>query len=419
MALLGLKVPSETESMTITRGSRDQELKPVVVAPVVSRRPVLKGIGVAAATALVAGTGLLSYRVVDKAALNPGGGDAYAPWKTWSDDSGPRGAVAAAVLAANPHNTQPWKFAVTDGAIDVDTDLARTIGAVDPVRREQQVGLGCTLENLVLACGIRGLGPTVDLLPGGVSGDRVAHVTLTPGPAAPSPLYEAIGRRHTNRGEYDGRAVSPATLAELVDTRGLDGVTVHWVTGSSDMATMGQLLVDAAYALTQDEQQSRDSFGWYRADNDAVQAHRDGITLDAQGMSPIVLGIAKLLPAQSRSSGDSFWVGQTRTLHTKTAAAYGVITAADAYDRRSQLNAGRLLQRIHLTATTLGVALQPMNQITERIDRERVTGAAATFGPRFGALLPPDAQPLVTFRVGYPVRDARPSPRRTLAAVTR
>ena len=49
---------------------------------------------------------------------------------------------------------------------------------------------------------------------------------------------------------------------------------------------------------------------------------------------------------------------------------------------------GRLLQRIHLTATSQAIALHHMNQITERIDREATTGAQPTFGPRYAALLP-------------------------------
>ena len=79
---------------------------------------------------------------------------------------------------------------------------------------------------------------------------------------------------------------------------------------------------------------------------------------------------------------------QTRTVHTATAAAYGVITTTSPDDRRTQLDAGRLLQRIHLAATSRGIALQHMNQITERIDREATTGARPTFAPRFAELLP-------------------------------
>ena len=129
--------------------------------------------------------------------------------------------------------------------------------------------------------------------------------------------------------------------------------------------------------------------------------------------------MSKLLPASSREQGDQFWLKQTTTVHTATAAAYGVITTHTPDDRTTQLNAGRLLQRIHLTATSQGVALHHMNQITERIDRERTTEATPTFAPRFAELLPAGALPLLTFRVGFAVRQVGPSPRRSAGQVTR
>lgn len=177
-------------------------------------------------------------------------------------------------------------------------------------------------------------------------------------------------------------------------------------------------MVAAATAITADEQQSRDSFVWFRPDDDEVQQHRDGLTLDGQGFAPLKLTLAKLLPAATRTAGDEFWVDQTREVHTATAAAYGVITVADPAHVRSRLVGGRLLERIHLRATDRGIALHHMNQITERIDRERSTGATPEFANRISEFLPPGVAPLAAFRVGYPVRSARPSPRRALGEVT-
>jgi hypothetical protein len=257
------------------------------------------------------------------------------------------------------------------------------------------------------------------LLPDGPDSDLVAHVAFVEAAAEPSTLYDAIGDRHTNRGPYTSEAVPTGTLADLVDLAELPGVSVHWVTDDGDKAALGWLMVDAATAITQDEQQSRDSFAWFRSSNDDVQRYRDGLTLDAQGLSPVTLTVAKLLPASSRAYGDTFWVKQTREVHAKTAAGYGVITVTDPYDVTTQLLGGRLLQRIHLTATRQGLALHHMNQITERIDRERTTGRPATFAARFAELLPAAAQPLGAFRVGHPVRDAKRSPRRPVSEVTR
>ena len=89
-------------------------------------------------------------------------GDAYAPWGLWSDPSlrgTPLALVAAAVLAANPHDTQPWLFRIGDDAIDVLADLSRNLGAMDAFVREMHLGLGCAIENILVAAGPNGYAP--------------------------------------------------------------------------------------------------------------------------------------------------------------------------------------------------------------------------------------------------------------------
>lgn len=105
-------------------------------------------------------------------------------------------------------------------------------------------------------------------------------------------------------------------------------------------------------------------------------------------MSPVVLTIAKLLPASARATGASSGSSPSRAAFTPRRRASGVITVTDPYDVTTQMLGG-LLQRIHLTATQRCLDLHHMNQITERIDRERATGATATFAPRSADCYPP------------------------------
>ena len=387
----------------------------------VTRRGLLKGLGLGAMTVVVAGIGVGGFRVYSNGVLDSGDGAPYEPWQHWREDPGTLGMVGAAILAATPHNSQSWSFAVTPTSVDVFADVARRTGALDPFGREQMIGLGCAIENLALAAEARGYRADVALMPEPADPTHAARVTLVSAATTVSTSYDAIGLRHSNRGPYTTQSVSPESLATLsAQADGLAGVSVHWLTSATEMATMSSLLVDAAGAVVGDEQQSRDAFAWFRNDRAEIEANRDGLTLDGQGLAPLMLSVAKLAPASSREAGDAFWLDQTLTVHTRTAAAYGVITVADASASELRLDGGRLLQRIHLAATHEGIALQHMNQVTERVDRELAMGSTATFEPRLRALVAPsEGSVLSTFRVGYPARDALLSPRRPVSAVTR
>ncbi len=386
-----------------------------------SRRSLLHRVGVGAATVVVAGIGVGSYRVFDNGVLDAGDGRPYDAWATWRDDPTLLGAVAAAVLAANPHNTQPWVFSVTADAVELFADPARRTGVLDALDREHHIGLGCALENLVLAANARGYRATVSLLPDPSDATHVATVSMAEAPSGESDIHDAIGRRHSNRGPYTAEGVASDVLSGLGSlTDGLDGVGVRWFTTSAERAALGELVIDATRAIIDDEEQSIESFAWFRNDRHDIDRHRDGLTLDAQGLSPVLLAVAKVLPATSRTAGDRFWLDQTRAVHTATAAAYGVITVTDPGDRSLQLTGGRLLQRIHLGATVAGLALQHLNQITERIDRDTQLGRPSTFAAGMSAqLAQPGSHVLSTFRIGHPVRAGRLSPRRPVSEVTR
>jgi hypothetical protein len=66
----------------------------------------------------------------------------------------------------------------------------------------------------------------------------------------------------------------------------------------------------------------------------------------------------------------------------------------------------RLWQTLHLSATARGLALQPLNQPIETIDRERQTGGRAQ---RIAGLTGDVWQATFAFRAGYASRVAPPS----------
>jgi hypothetical protein len=235
-----------------------------------------------------------------------------------------------------------------------------------------------------------------------------------------SELAAQIPRRHTNRYPFESGREVPAqalsTMTELADPA-VPEVRLIWLSTRDARNQMGELLVSATAAILDDAEQVASDRRWFRQSWDEIHAHRDGITLDAAGLPELTATIAKLLPARSPRATGEAWLEATRDRHTRTAAAYGVVVVRDATDPVQQVHGGRLLQRVHLWATGRGLALHHMNQVTERVDRERQLGIRPRFGEALPQILPQGWQALASFRVGHPTREARPSPRRAVEAV--
>ena len=370
---------------------------------------------------MVAG-GAVVARAWTQGVFSVGQGPAYEPWKTWRADrpEGPARLVRSAILAANPHNSQPWLFRVGNASIDVFADTARNIGTIDPYRREMYMGVGCALENLLLAAQRYGYSASVVLLPDAGNPAHAARVALTPAPAADSELFEAIPARHTDRGAYDrARPVLPETLATLAGLGpDLPEVGVFWFTTEPDRRRVGELIVAAAKAIIADHQQSSDSAKWFRSSWREIQELRDGTTLDAQSLPAFIDVMAKILPPPSQEQGDQAWLEATRERHVATAAAFGLLVVPDARDNVWRIRGGRLWQRMHLWATTQGLSMQPLNQMSERADRERMLSIEPRFGGALKQLVAtPGLEALMPFRLGYPMTKARASPRRDVTAV--
>ena len=391
------------------------------VRPPLTRRTLLRRAGVGAAAVLVVGAGATGYRAYDNGVFSAGSGDAYDPWRSWRDHRGtPLGMVAAGILAANAHNAQAWIFRVSDARIDLYADRTRGTGALDPFRREMLVSLGCAIENCVIAGVADGLESTVTLRPDPARPLHVARLDLRRAAPAAAGLHAQIPERHSSRDAFTrGRAVPAAALGSMsaLADGDLDEVGLTWFSDDAGRRRVGDLLVDATEAVVADRDQARENDVWFRQDWDEVQRLRDGLTIDSSGLSDLVAALAKVLPAQSDPALDAAWVSGMRDRQVATAAAFGVMTVPDAGDDVQRLSGGRLLQRIHLWATREGIALQRMNQLTERADRERDLGIAPRFTDALRTLGPAGREVLVAFRVGYAADGPVASPRRALESV--
>jgi nitroreductase len=390
-----------------------------------NRRSFLKGAGVVT----VAVVGGVVWRAYDQGAFSTGEGPAYQPWKDWRTDSqsGPLALVRAAILAASPHNTQPWLFKITNSSIELYLDPKRNVGALDPYLREEHIGMGCALQNLLLAAAANGYQTTVTTFPGKLSlipadpaPKLLARVDLVPGKPEESELYDAIPRRHTNRGPYIPQKPLPPEFVDALGrlTRDEADVKLFLLTAEADRRKLAAITSASNDVIYADPEVERGSGRWIRSRWSGIQKFRDGLSIDAFGQPPLATAVFKTMPLwldrwiASHGPRDGYSKLMLR------ASLMGIITVRDRYDLENCLRAGRIWQCAHLLATARGVAARPCNEAVEMIDYERVHERPALRTAQLGELIgEPAWQPTFVFYMGYPTLTAAASPRRPVQYV--
>ena len=104
--------------------------------------------------------------------------------------------VRMATLAANSHNTQPWKFRLDGETVAILPDFARRTAIVDPDDHHLFVSLGCATENLVIAGKALGRGSAVVI---GAGVEPQINISLSPAQPGRQELYQAIPQRQSTR----------------------------------------------------------------------------------------------------------------------------------------------------------------------------------------------------------------------------
>ena len=375
------------------------------------------------AAAIVLPAILVVVRAWKNGAWSSTQGPAFEPWNIWSEHDSWRSLINAAVLAANAHNTQPWRFMVADDTVSIAADAERHIGSFDPFRREMHQSLGCAIENLMIAARAHGLAPELTLFQGKLSleklpGGPAASVSFQPGEQQDIKLNGAIPLRHTNRGAYDpGHGVPEAVLEEMRSAVPPEARSRLYLFAGKDMAPLAQLIIAATQAIVGDAEMSEDNARWFRFHQREVEDQREGLTLDTNVPSPVARFFARAFPP-STALADHIWLRDTERVHLATVPLLGIIAVADPYQRRDALSAGRIWQRLHLIPTAHGLDAQPLNQPCEMVDRERQLEKPPRTAEALARIVgDPAAQATFVFRAGYGQRPPAIAPRRPIGDV--
>jgi nitroreductase len=302
-------------------------------------------------------------------------------------------AVRDALRAPSVFNTQPWRWGIDAGGLELRAEWSRQLCAVDPYGHELLLSCGVALHHALVSLGAQGWAYAVERY--GDDGDRLARIRLL-GRADPDPfsvtLRDAIAARRTDRRPYSDRPVPAATVDEMIAAAVSAGARLHRV--RYDQMPMFAVAVAFAGATeTADPAYLGDLARWTKR----PQWTDDGVSLET-GVRRVPVREFALNPLDGMAVEPGGDLG----------AAYLVLHGPGT-TRTDRLRAGEAFSAVLLTAVAHGLRVAPITDVIE-VDhpRDLVRG-----------LLPERDEPYAALRCGYPIETSEvpASPRRRLRDV--
>lgn len=340
--------------------------------------------------------------------------------------------------APSGDNTQPWRFEVVDDRhLVVHAFDTRDRCVYDLDGHPSQIAVGALLETLAIAASAHGLRATFSRRPGSPETRPEFSVELTPDDSIePDPLLSCIRHRSVQRRPMRTRPLSALEKAALQGAVGASFI-LRWFEGGRQRWHLARLMFDnAKLRLTLPEAYPvhRDIIEWN------ARFSEDKVPDQALGLDAMTLKLMRwVMTSWRRVRFFNTWLAGHLTPRLEMdllpgwfCAAHFALVADEAPQTADDYVAvGRAVQRFWLTATRLGLQLQPEMTplIFGRYAREGITfsdtpGAsaeAAALSKRLAELLPDVPASRVAFlgRIGHGEAAASRSLRLPVERLTR
>ena len=257
-------------------------------------------------------------------------------------------AAELARYAPSIHNSQPWRWRVRDGVLDLYLASERLLAVTDPDGRLAVLSCGAALHHARTALAAEGLSTQVTRLPDPGEPAHLARLVVT-GPVPVSAdavrLVQTVRVRHTDRRPVTEEPVTPVEVGKVRAAVEAEGIGLH-------LLRRDEMIEMAAAASYAQRTESAD---------EAWQAELAYWT--AAGMPD------EVIPAQpTQTTVPSRDFGHPGTLSVSAdhdrGASFAVLYGPED-ERVNWLRAGEALSAAWLAATEEGVSLVPLSATVE------------------------------------------------------
>ena len=269
-----------------------------------------------------------------------------------------RRAAARAMFAPSIHNSQPWRFILTKGVLEVHSDRSRQLHVLDPASRQMMISCGCALFNARVALAAAGYASVVERFPEPIRPGLLARLSVLDPYQPPAEelacLDSAIELRHTNRRQFTEEQVPAQLIDTLLAAAGAEGAYLLPIRGERQQVTIAALSERAAAVEDADPAYRAELRAWTTGEEDRCDGVRSFVM-------PRGEGAAGHVPARNLD------LSETGALPDVPSGASQCLlllwTAGD--NPFGWLHAGEALQRTLLELTRQGYVAGIMSQVAE------------------------------------------------------
>ena len=270
-----------------------------------------------------------------------------------------RRAAERACLAPSIYNTQPWRFVITGGALEIHADIDRQLRVLDPRTRQLTISCGCALYNARVAIAAAGYEPIVERRPDAYRPNLVARVSVGERRNLRMAVLDSdIERRHTNRRAFMGDEPPAWLVRALVASAVEEGASLVPIVSPEHRARLAVLCQQADAEQRRNPAYVDELLAWTTNDPrrvDGVQAMTVPYVDDWR--DPVTRGQLRSFDVR----GEGWLPG---TADTGISECRLVLCSADD-SRAGWLRTGEALERVWLEITRAGYWASPLNQAVE------------------------------------------------------
>ena len=279
-----------------------------------------------------------------------------------------RAIIEAGTRAPSGDNVQPWRLLFGNGKLELHNIPDADTSLYNVAQYGSYFAHGAMIENMVIAGVHFGYTLDIDLFPDPSDKDHVATIRFKEATPKEEPLYDAIARRATNRKPYRKEPLDEKKALLLEDALAMHPeITLLMATSKEKKAVLATAISLNERLILECRAIHDPLFEMINWTEEEDQVKRRGLYLKTLELAPPQVAAFKLF-ANDRILAQLNKIGIGRLLPKATADLYrhsGAIVAFlfNEYTPKSFVEAGRAIERVWLTATSLDLRMAPVTAI--------------------------------------------------------